>query len=139
MYQLFERGTIHRELFPPNLPTVTTLSSVMDSADIWSDVRVVTLREWAMELARDEATRTAKTIEELSPITDQLANCRYNLQRPFVNIEHNSITVGVDYSCISDEAVTAAIMMLTSIQDFFTPCFYEFGKYVDTAIDKPNQ
>lgn len=96
--------------------------------------RIVTLREWAFDQARNEAAATAASVDDLTPLTEHLANTKYNMQRPFIDVGVKIIVIGVDADIIDDNAIAIASIMLTEVEDFSVIAQYYFGPEVDTSL-----
>ena len=115
--------------------TSATFSALVDDSELWADVNIVTLREWAMSQARDVVTEQANTIYDLTPLTIELANTKFNIQRAFVRVDPDRITVGVNADTIDEAAISSATIMLVTIQDFNVIAQYCFGKEVNVSTD----
>lgn len=131
MVTLFERGHIKRRSDDLNLVSSAVFAASINSQELWTDVHIVTLHEWALGLARDIASDNATTLDELTPLTNELATTKFNIQRQFVQVTPTSIIVGVDAPVIDDQAITCATLMLGSIEDFSIISSYCFGKPIN--------
>ena len=129
---LFRCGTVQEKCNIYNA-TSTIVHTYMDSERIPNTVQIITLREAALDEARDEAVSVSKRIDELSPLMYHLANTKYNMQREFIRVEQDSIIVALDVPAITENAITTGMMMLTEIEDFDTYNTYHFGQCVDTS------
>lgn len=129
---LFQRGTVQAKSNMLNA-TTTIVHTYTDTEQVPNTVQIITLREAALDEAREEAVAVAATVEELSPLMYHLANTKYNMQREFIRVEHDAIIVALDVPAVTENAITTGMMMLTEIEDFDIRNTYHFGQCVDTS------
>lgn len=129
---LFRPGTVTQKCHVHNSPSAV-LQSISDNEGVPDMVHIITLREAALDEARDEAVSTALRIDELTPLTFHLANTKFNMQREFVRVEKDAIVIAVDAPVINQQAISTGMGLLIEIEDFDVCNTYHFGKCVDTA------
>lgn len=133
---LFKRGTIKRKSRDLNKITSAILLASIDPDESFVETRIVTLREWSRDLARDEASTLAVNCDELTPLTEQLATTKYHMQQSFVMVSDiKELTIGINVDTIDDGAINEAMIMLSQVEDFSTPQIYCFGPKINTSVD----
>ena len=129
---LFKRGTVQEKSNIHNA-TTTIVHTYIDSVKVPDTVHIITLREAALSEARDEAVIVADRVDELTSLMYHLANTKFNMQREFIKVESDAITVALNVHAINETAITNGMMMLTEIEDFDIVNTYHFGECVDTS------
>ena len=123
MTYIVERGALRKRALQKKM-----LSHALESDDSKrTNVEIMTLRQYARELAYDKAWGMIKEANQLRPVATSLLATRFKYAQEHVDIEQDKIRVVVDAPIVNDDAIDKAIVLLTQVPEIKPGNKYVFG------------
>lgn len=126
--KIMQRGELFRRAQQTNL--LNDLIELSEQSE-FTDVQIITLKQWATEQAQDEAWNRCYFPGDVEPFAEQLYANKYVNVKEFVDVTTDRIQIGINAHEISDKEVNRAFAMLLDVGEIEPGKRFELGEEIN--------
>lgn len=130
------RGELKQKVQQKNL--LIDAMELAEQSD-YCDIRVVTLKQWLLEQAYDQAWRESSVPAEIERRAQELTTTKYSCGREFIRISTTGIEVCINVEEVNDKAIDRAIMLLSEIDNLTVEGTFNIGEEIRVYVTTHQQ
>lgn len=123
-------NNIRRTLHQRHTFTNSILTPLSNDTN-WQDVEVITLKQSAIDKATDQVLDDVVTMSNIdAQLANELSTAEYRINREYVDITEDKITIAVMADKVTDRVVDKAMDMLMAIVEYTPGVHYSGPEHI---------